>query len=798
MKRLFTLILSLMLVVSLQARDNGQFFKKLTGKNIAVENIEQRFAEWFSLPENTEWREVSHTTDFAGMERIEYRQYVAGVEVEHSQVLIHAKDGKVRTANGMVMEVRRAPARIRRHNPIINDGTANPKDKQLYLVNTKNGFRYAYKELSANKREWIYYDVETLEVIKRVAIKHRFRAADDTAVQVKGLTIYNGEVMMDASQAADGSTYLFDPVRNIHTLNAAYIPTLSSMSEQGILWNYFPQGDMPNDINDATEDQVENWGEMIEEMLNNNELEHFTNYITDFAQYFGYKQGQEYYGYRITDLSISYLTVKDEEGNLIPFTPNDDDDDDDWGDDDWDEDWNVKARSNDSDDDDWDDDDDDDWGDIDFGSSPSVCFTLMYGSDPENHTKAIISQMLIDFEDIEELPYELNLLELFEQIPPEGGIMYLVMSADDEEVMGDTLAVLHFVPDESGRFELSNDRIGFSFNYEKAGHPIADIHWGMAKTLDFYKEVFGRDSYDGNGAPVYNLYYNLPENEDSFLTFPVDNAAALSTNAPYPMLYGTGGLGLSGLLRPVVELSVMAHEFTHIVTGHTADLEYSGESGALNESFSDIFGISVKKYVNNAADWYIGEGVVINEEGGLTSNLRNMADPKNSMDGEDHNPDTYEGEFWVDIDEMGNDNGGVHTNSAVQNKWFYLLTDGAVGTNDNGFVYDVKGIGIEKSREIAYLTLTSYATSESDYAAIRMASQEAAEVLYGAGSNELKAVADAWDAVGVAESDITGIERIYETDAQAGRIFDLQGRALPGLPTEAGIYIINGKKVVIK
>ena len=127
MKRLFTLILSLMLALSLQARDNGQFFKKLTGKNIAVENVEQRFAEWFSLPENTEWCEVSHSTDFSGMERIEYRQYVAGVEVENSQVLIHAKDGMVRTANGMVMELRRSPARIRRHCPIYNDGTAENK-----------------------------------------------------------------------------------------------------------------------------------------------------------------------------------------------------------------------------------------------------------------------------------------------------------------------------------------------------------------------------------------------------------------------------------------------------------------------------------------------------------------------------------------------------------------------------------------------------------------------------------------------------------------------------------------------
>ena len=144
------------------------------------------------------------------------------------------------------------------------------------------------------------------------------------------------------------------------------------------------------------------------------------------------------------------------------------------------------------------------------------------------------------------------------------------------------------------------------------------------------------------------------------------------------------------------------------------------------------------------------------------------------------------------------DEGGVHKNSSVQNKWFYLLTEGGEGTNDYEFSYNVEGIGMEKALKIAYLTLTSYATMESDYAAIYMASLEAAEVLFGDNSKELQAVAAAWEAVGVADSDLTGIEQTYEMDAQDGRYFDLQGRALSELPTERGVYIINGKKVVIK
>ena len=228
-------------------------------------------------------------------------------------------------------------------------------------------------------------------------------------------------------------------------------------------------------------------------------------------------------------------------------------------------------------------------------------------------------------------------------------------------------------------------------------------------------------------------------------------------------------------------------------------MEYRGESGALNESFSDIFGIAVKKYVTNCANWYIGENVILNEELEFVSNMRDMADPKSNADGANPCPDTYEGEYWVDPNNMEDmDEGGVHKNSSVQNKWFYLLTEGGEGTNDYEFSYNVEGIGMEKALKIAYLTLTSYATMESDYAAIYMASLEAAEVLFGDNSKELQAVAAAWEAVGVADSDLTGIEQTYEMDAQDGRYFDLQGRALSELPTERGVYIINGKKVVIK
>ena len=794
MKRLFTLILSLMLALSLQARDNGQFFKKLTGKNIAVENVEQRFAEWFSLPENTEWCEVSHSTDFSGMERIEYRQYVAGVEVENSQVLIHAKDGMVRTANGMVMELRRSPARIRRHCPIYNDGTAENKGHSLYLVNTKNGFRYAYKELSTDRSKWFYYDVETLEVIKVVSRIHRFQA-ENSPVKVNASTIYNGDVTLDASLADDGTTYLYDPERNIHTLNAAYFPSYEQMYNDGNLWYYFPQLDMPDNYYDADIYQISSWVKTITDMVENNELDHLTEYILDHSTYINNQPETNYFAYRITDLKIDEILVKDEEGDLFPYTPgenSDDDDDDDPGDIDWgDMDWDDDDDGNDEDDED---DDDYYWGDDD--DELEIHMELLYGTEPQKVSKAVISDFMTDLSAIEVFPFTPSFGEVVNLLPREGGTLVVYLYNYEEM---DTLAVIKVVPDESGHFEFTNDRITFAFDYEPCGDPTADIHWGMAKTLDFYMEKFGRNSFDDNGAPVYNLVYNILEDDFVFLSFIPLNAAAISVNDPMPMQYGLGGLKVEGIMRPVVELSVMAHEFTHNVTKCTAGLEYRGESGALNESFSDIFGIAVKKYVTNCANWYIGENVILNEELEFVSNMRDMADPKSNADGANPCPDTYEGEYWVDPNNMEDmDEGGVHKNSSVQNKWFYLLTEGGEGTNDYEFSYNVEGIGMEKALKIAYLTLTSYATMESDYAAIYMASLEAAEVLFGDNSKELQAVAAAWEAVGVADSDLTGIEQTYEMDAQDGRYFDLQGRALSELPTERGVYIINGRKVVIK
>lgn len=286
--------------------------------------------------------------------------------------------------------------------------------------------------------------------------------------------------------------------------------------------------------------------------------------------------------------------------------------------------------------------------------------------------------------------------------------------------------------------DANNNGGTYTIRMEK--NPALDAHWGMEMTHDYYSQVLNRNSYDGNGGVVRNFINGMWP-----MSFTQSNAAALP--APYfSMVYG---LGDGENTTPFVGLDVMGHEFTHMVTesnGH-GGLDYEGESGALNESFSDIFGTAIEFFTKgDDANWNIGEDLIIG--GGF---LRSMSSPKVAA-----NPDTYEGQHWVDPSDLGNDNGGVHTNSGVQNKWFYLLTAGGTGTNDKGDAYTVTGIGIDKAAKIAYRNLTNYLTPQATYQDAYTGSLQAAADLYGGtGSNEYKSVKDAWFAVGIGERDTT-------------------------------------------
>lgn len=253
------------------------------------------------------------------------------------------------------------------------------------------------------------------------------------------------------------------------------------------------------------------------------------------------------------------------------------------------------------------------------------------------------------------------------------------------------------------------------------------IHWAAEKTYDFYMETFNRNSYDDEGGVLVS-YADWMVGDVRFNAFWSGGYAA----------YGAGDGEEVGSLGT---LDVVGHEITHGVTQHSAGLVYQGESGALNESFSDIFGIAVEFYAEgrDKGDWLIGEDI----SESTTFFIRSLENPKEYGD-----PDTYKGEFWADT-KGEDDNGGVHTNSGVQNHWFYLLSEGGDGTNDDNLPYNVQGIGLDDASAIAYRNLTLYLLPDSKYHEAAQHSIQSARDLYGEDSQQVNSTLNAWDAVGI-------------------------------------------------
>ena len=214
--------------------------------------------------------------------------------------------------------------------------------------------------------------------------------------------------------------------------------------------------------------------------------------------------------------------------------------------------------------------------------------------------------------------------------------------------------------------------------------------------------------------------------------------------------------------NPLVELDVVGHELTHGVTQYEANLQYYYESGALNESFSDIFGKAVEfDTFGDTATWQLAKHY---RDGGL----RDMSNPNLK-----NQPDTYVGDMWYTGYE---DSGGVHTNSGVQNFWFYLLCEGGSGVNDHQVSYSVKSIGMDAAVKIAYRNLTEYLSSYSDYLDSRIGSLLATADLYGKNSTIYQEVDKAWDAVGVIDEPIINSLEVYDITATTVKI---KGSLLP-------------------
>ncbi|WP_405754260.1 M4 family metallopeptidase [Streptomyces sp. NBC_00073] len=277
-------------------------------------------------------------------------------------------------------------------------------------------------------------------------------------------------------------------------------------------------------------------------------------------------------------------------------------------------------------------------------------------------------------------------------------------------------------------FTQSTDTWGNGAN-SNAATAGADAAYGAGVTWDFYKNVLGRSGIRGDGVAAYsrvhygNAYVNAFWDDSCFC-----------------MTYGDG----TGNNDPLTSLDVAGHEMTHGVTSATAGLNYSDESGGLNEATSDIMGTSVEFYANTPSapgNYLIGEQININGDG---TPLRYMDKP--SKDG-------GSADAWY----SGVGNLDVHYSSGPANHWFYLASEGSGAKTVNGVSYDsptsdglpVTGIGRDKAQLIWYKALTTKFNSSTDYAGARAGTIAAATELYGAGSPEVNAITDAWAAVNV-------------------------------------------------
>ncbi|MFI9243071.1 M4 family metallopeptidase [Streptomyces sp. NPDC053086] len=256
-----------------------------------------------------------------------------------------------------------------------------------------------------------------------------------------------------------------------------------------------------------------------------------------------------------------------------------------------------------------------------------------------------------------------------------------------------------------------------------------DAAYGAQETWDFYKSTFGRSGIKNNGVGAYSrVHYG-----NSYVN-------AFWDDSCFCMTYGDG----EGNVSPLTSLDVAGHEMSHGVTSNTAGLNYSGESGGLNEATSDIFGTGVEFYAansNDVGDYLIGEEIDINGDG---TPLRYMDKPSKDGGSADN---------WSST--VGNKD--VHYSSGVANHFFYLLSEGSGAKTINGVSYNsptyngstVTGIGRAKALQIWYKALTTYMTSTTNYKAARTATLNAASALYGSTSTEYKTVAAAWTAVNV-------------------------------------------------
>jgi Zn-dependent metalloprotease len=292
----------------------------------------------------------------------------------------------------------------------------------------------------------------------------------------------------------------------------------------------------------------------------------------------------------------------------------------------------------------------------------------------------------------------------------------------DAAAPGETPAVKRTIYDAGHGTDLPGTEVRAEGSPAGADVAVNEAYDGLGATFQFYWDVFSRNSIDDKGLPLLGTVHYDQDYDNAFW----DGER---------MIFGDGDGQYFN--RFTVSVDVIGHELTHGVTGSERNFDYQGQSGALNESLSDVFGSLVKQYLAketaDAADWLIGKGLFTSRVQGVA--LRSMKAPGTAYDdpviGKDPQPDSMSG--YVETDD---DNGGVHINSGIPNRAFYLVATGLGGS------------AWEKAGPIWYASLrdTTLASSAT-FAQFAASTVAQASSLYDAAAADV--VTQAWAKVGV-------------------------------------------------
>jgi Zn-dependent metalloprotease len=258
---------------------------------------------------------------------------------------------------------------------------------------------------------------------------------------------------------------------------------------------------------------------------------------------------------------------------------------------------------------------------------------------------------------------------------------------------------------------------------------VNEAYDGSGITYDLYDNVYQRNSIDGNGMRLDSTVHYRQGYDNAFWD-------------GEQMVYGDGDEDLPEderlFNRFTIAIDIIGHELTHGVTQFEAKLQYFQQPGALNESMSDVFGSLVKQYqlqqLAGEADWIIGAGLLTGNVNGV--GIRSMKEPGTAYDDPVLGKDPQPGHMKDYVNTI-NDNGGVHINSGIPNRAFYITA-----LELGGFAWDRAG-------QIWYVTLKDKLTATSKFQDCASLTYQTAGQLFGAGSIEQQAVKKGWAEVGL-------------------------------------------------